>query len=160
MRGHVFPARLRGDAPENPVRLRFIGGGVKFRAQFRAIFDEQGQLIGVGYTDEHDRVSVEWSAGAMLALKEMGQYYIHAKPDWATELFNDKIAIRRNMETLHYKVSETQTAYSYSSKRGWIPFGWNSHDPQVMSLASTGWMILVDAGVNPFRFISKSKPIS
>lgn len=119
------------------------------------VFDKDGQVIGVGYTDEHDRVSVEWSAGAMLALEEIGQYYMEANPEWAQEAFNDKLAIRRNMETLRYKISPDQSAYSYSSRRGWIPFGWNSHEPQVMSMASTGWMVFVDASVNPFRFIPK-----
>jgi hypothetical protein len=60
------------------------------------------------------------------------------------------------MEKLRYQISGTQAAYSYSSRRGWIPFGWNSHDPQVMSMASTGWMMFVDAGVNPFWFISSN----
>lgn len=138
----------------------WLGEGTSYRmwqnAKARSgVVDGQGQVIGVGYTDEHDRVSVEWSAGAILALEEMGQYYINARPEWATELFSDKISIRRHMETMHYQVSETQSGYSYSSRRGWIPFGWNSHDPEVLSLASTGWMMFVDAGVNPFRFIKK-----
>jgi hypothetical protein len=138
----------------------WLGAGTAYRMwqsakKHSGVFDDQEQVIGVGYTDEHDRVSVEWSAGAMLALEEIGQYYINIQADWAKEAFQDKVAIRRHMETLRYKISNVQTAYSYSSRRGWIPFGWNSHDPQVMSLASSGWMIFVDAGVNPFRLILK-----
>ena len=140
----------------------WLGQGTAYRMWQTAkahsgVVNENGQIIGVGYTDEHDRVSVEWSAGAMLALEEIGQYYMNGNPKYAEEAFSDKISIRHHMETLHYKISEDQTAYSYSSKRGWIPFGWNSHDPQVMSLASTGWMMFVDAGVNPFRLINHAK---
>ena len=61
--------------------------------------------------------------------------------------------MRMSMETLHYKISQSLAAYSYSSRRGEIPFGWNSHEPKVLSLASTGWMIFVDAGFNPFWLI-------
>ncbi|MEI7998076.1 MAG: hypothetical protein WCH62_01040 [Candidatus Omnitrophota bacterium] len=139
----------------------WLGAGTSYRIWQTAkahsgVFDNQGQVIGVGYSDEHDRVSVEWSAGAMLALQEVGEKYMGSNPIWSDEVFKDKISIRQHMETLHSKISDSQSAYSYSSRRGWIPFGWNSHDPQVMSLASSGWMMFVDAGVNPFRFIPKS----
>ena len=117
------------------------------------VFDRQGQILGMGYTDEHDRISVEWSAGAILALQELGVYYMKRNPSWSQEAFKDKLMVRRSMEKLRYKISDAQAAYSYSSRRGWVPFGWNSHDPQVMSLASTGWMMFADAGVNPFWFI-------
>jgi len=57
------------------------------------------------------------------------------------------------MDSLLFNITQDLSAYSYSSRRGDIPFGWNSHDPQVMSVASTGWMIFVDAGFNPFRLV-------
>ena len=65
----------------------------------------------------------------------------------------DKFAMRMSMDSLLYNISQSLAAYSYSSRRGEIPFGWNSHDPQVMSLASTGWIIFVDAGFNPFWLV-------
>ncbi|MDE2009913.1 MAG: hypothetical protein KGJ09_07540 [Candidatus Omnitrophica bacterium] len=114
------------------------------------VFDKQGGLLGVGYTDEHDRISVEWSAGAMVALMELFRYYQSTDPARAARALRDKDSMRRSMEGLHYDISPTLAAYSYSSRRGWIPFGWNSHDPRVMSLASSGWMLFVDAGFNPF----------
>jgi len=117
------------------------------------VFDGQGQILGVGYTDEHDRTSVEWSAGAIMATQALGEYYMKSNDDWSQQAFKDKLTMRTAMEKLRYQISATQAAYSYSSRRGWIPFGWNSHDPQVMSMASTGWMMFVDAGVNPFWFI-------
>jgi hypothetical protein len=114
------------------------------------VFDQQGELLGVGYTREHDRISVEWSAGAMVALDELADYYKAKDPGRFQQALKDKASMRNSMENLHYNLSETSAAYSYSSRRGEIPFGWNSHDPQVMSVASTGWMIFVDAGFNPF----------
>jgi hypothetical protein len=62
------------------------------------------------------------------------------------------------MDSLRFEIRQNQAAFSYSSQRGWIPFGWNSHDPQVMSLASTGWMMFADTGIDPFWFI-RSLPL-
>ncbi len=117
------------------------------------VFDQKGNILGVGYTDEHDRISVEWSAGAMVALTELGDYYRTQNPDLAFQALSDKSSMRMSMESLHFNISQGLAAYSYSSRRGEIPFGWNSHDPQVMSLVSTGWMIFVDAGFNPFWLV-------
>jgi hypothetical protein len=114
------------------------------------VFDKQGNVVGVGFTDEHDRISVEWSAGAMVALTELADYYKVKAPDLFAQALADKFAMRMSMDSLLFNISQDLAAYSYSSRRGEVPFGWNSHDPQVMSLASTGWMIFVDAGFNPF----------
>jgi len=136
----------------------WLGDGAAWRIwqagrQHSGVFDQQGNLLGVGYTDEHDRISVEWSAGAMVALAGLADYYNFKDPDRALQAAADKSSMRKSMETLHYNISQSLAAYSYSSRRGVIPFGWNSHDPQVMSLASTGWMIFVDAGFNPFWLV-------
>jgi hypothetical protein len=114
------------------------------------VFDKEGNVLGVGYSDEHDRISVEWSAGAMTALTELADYYKATNPDRFAQALADKFAMRMSMDSLLYNISQDLAAYSYSSRRGKISFGWNSHDPQVMSLASTGWIIFVDAGFNPF----------
>jgi len=117
------------------------------------VFDKKGNVIGVGFTDEHDRISVEWSGGAMIALGELADYYKGNDPSRFVQALADKFAMRMSMDSLLYNISQNLAAYSYSSRRGVIPFGWNSHDPQVMSVASTGWMIFVDAGFNPFRLV-------
>ncbi len=117
------------------------------------VFDKQGNILGVGYTDEHDRISVEWSAGAMMALAGLADYYNARDPERAELALADKSSMRMSMERLHFNIAKGLAAYSYSSRRGNIPFGWNSHDPQVMSLVSTGWMIFVDTGFNPFWLV-------
>lgn len=114
------------------------------------VFDGQGQLLGIGYTDEHDRISVEWSGGAMTALAELARFYKDKDPRRALEALADKYSMRNSMETLRRDVSASASAYGYSSRRAYINFGWFSHDPQVLSLTSTGWMLMVDAGFNPF----------
>jgi len=136
----------------------WFGKGAAWRAwqsgrKHSGVFDQQGKVVGVGYTDEHDRTSVEWSAGAMTALTELADYYKTKDPQRFAQALADKFAIRMTMGNSLFDISQDQAAYSYSSRRGWIPFGWNSHDPRVMSMASTGWMMFVDAGVNPFWFI-------
>lgn len=117
---------------------------------FSGVFDEKQQLIGVGYSKENDRVSVEWTAGAVLAAREVANYYQLSHPDWSAEAARDAETMRVGIETLKKDVNDEQIAYSYSSKRGWIPFGWYSHSPEVLSLASTGWVFFIDRDFNPF----------
>ncbi|MBF0477986.1 MAG: hypothetical protein HQL26_00745 [Candidatus Omnitrophica bacterium] len=124
------------------------------------VFDQDHHLVGVGFTDEHDRISVEWTSGAIMAVRELSIYYKDTYPSWANECLEDATSMRQGIELLKTDLSKEQAGYSYSSKRGWIPFGWNSHDPKVLSLASTGWVVLVDSQFNPFflphkQFINK-----
>ncbi len=137
---------------------KWLGNGASMRLwqtskAHAGVFNPQGTIQGVGYTDEHDRLSVEWTAGAIVALDAISKYYDNGDQTLVQQVQADRLSMRQKMEELRSKLPEGQAAYSYSSKRGWIPFGWNSHVPQVMSLASTGWMVFVDAGVNPFRFL-------
>ena len=114
------------------------------------VFNDDGSLKGVGYTTEHDRLSVEWSAGAIEAVKELSKYYKSNQPLFDQELTADLISMRKGVDSLRFDINDDQSAYSYSSKRAWIPFGWYSHEPSVLSLASTAWMVLVDMDINPF----------
>jgi len=136
----------------------WLGEGASWRMwqagrKHSGVFDDKGNILGVGYTDEHDRTSVEWSAGAMMALAELADYYRAKDPERFAQALADRFSIRMSMDSLLFNITQDLSAYSYSSRRGDIPFGWNSHDPQVMSVASTGWMIFVDAGFNPFRLV-------
>ena len=133
----------------------WFGEGAAFAAWQKAkeasgTHDASGKLVGVGYTTETGRVSVEWSAGAIMATRQLARFYDFSHPEWANGLRQDASEMRDGMEALHRDLPDGRSAYAYSSKRGWIPFGWNSHDPRVMSLASTGWMLFVDQGYNPF----------
>lgn len=111
-----------------------------------------GVLQGVGFTTEHDRLSVEWTAGAILAVRIMKQYYRLSHADWAAQLKQDEKTMRAGIDKCRYTVRPSEDAYSYSSVRRWIPFGWFSHGPEIMSLASTAWVYLIDRNINPFEF--------
>ncbi len=145
-----------GIAALGPHRIdEWFGPGAAYQmwrtAKIRSgSWDDQGRLVGVGYTDEHDRVSVEWTAGAILAAREIASYYQKDHLRWAEEALKDSQQMREGVKFLKRELSEDQTAYAYSSKRDWIPFGWNSHQPEVLSLASSAWVALVDAKINPF----------
>jgi len=141
---------------------QWFGEGTAWRMwqksrELSGVRDEQGDLLGVGYTIEHDRLSVEWTAGAVLAAKCLAWYYSGTHPHWAREALSDAKSMRRGLNDLRHQVEPGKVAYSYSSRRGWIPFGWNSHDPRVLSLASTGWVMFVDANLNPFYLPKKAK---
>lgn len=123
---------------------------IKNKTGFYGAKDRAGSLLGVGFTNEHDRLSVEWTAGAILAARRLGEYYRERHFPWAQEAFRDAQTMREGVEGLRYELSDLEAAYAYSSRRGWIPFGWNSHDPRVLSLAATAWVVLVDAQGNPF----------
>jgi len=113
-------------------------------------FDKEQRLLGAGYTDEHDRMSIEWTCISILALRQLAAYYQETHPDWVDILKQEITTMRQGVEQYRYPVSDEEAAYAYSSKRGWIPWGWFSHDPQVLSLVSTCWVMLIDQHINPF----------
>ncbi len=112
--------------------------------------NEHKELMGIGFSHEHDRLTVEWTAGAILAVRQLASYYEKNHPSWAEELKKDAQSMRKGIERFKYTISSDETAYSYSSKRGWIPFGWFSHVTDVLSLSASCWVILVDQNINPF----------
>lgn len=139
---------------------QWLGDGAAYRIwqtakESSGVRDSDGNLSGVGFSCEKDRVSVEWTAGAILAAMELKRYYEGSHPEWAKKTWTDARQMRRGIEGLRRNLDKSMAAYSYSSRRGWIPFGWNSHDPEVLSLASTGWVVFVDNGFNPF-FLSQT----
>ncbi|MDD3375747.1 MAG: hypothetical protein PHY73_08535 [Candidatus Omnitrophica bacterium] len=134
---------------------QWFGEGASYRAwqaakNFAGSLGENGSLLGVGFAEENDRVSAEWTAGAIFAARMIAEYYKYANFEWSMRSFVDAQQMREGIELLRKEAGVNKQAYSYSSKRGWIPFGWFSHEPSVLSLASTAWMVLLDAEFNPF----------
>lgn len=115
------------------------------------IYAPDGRLQGVGYTRENQRMSVEWTVGAIYAMEELARYYRETHPEWSQTAAQEARDMRAGIEDFHRPLTDGQAAYSYSSRRGWIPFGWFSHDKEVLSLVSTCWVVLYDLGFNPFR---------
>lgn len=116
-------------------------------------FDEDGVLRGVGYTDNSDKVlSVEWTLGAILLVKELYAYYGY--PD----LLEDALTMREGIELLKETVvidGQKTVAFPYANKRYYIPFGWWSN--KIPSLTSTAWALMNDKGFNPFILGGKKK---
>jgi hypothetical protein len=108
-------------------------------------------VLGVGYTREHDQISVEWTAGAILAARLLADHYAAGHPDLSQRCRLDQQTMRHGVEVLRADISPRRSAYAYSLKRKYIPFGWYSHVPEVLSMASTGWIAMVDHQINPFE---------
>jgi len=123
----------------------------KATKEFSGVADEQGKLQGVGFTKENDRLSIEWTCGAILGTEKLADYYASSHPSWAQDIEADIQSMRSGIEAYRFKMRDNEAAYSYSSRRGWIPFGWYSHEPGILSLASTAWVFLIDAHINPFE---------
>ncbi len=94
-------------------------------------------------------MSIEWTVGAVFAVRELATYYRKTHADWARQALLDEKRMRLGIESFRVELTDDKAAYPYSSKRGWIPFGWISHDPEVLSLTSTCWVMLLDENFNP-----------
>ena len=117
---------------------------------FSGVYGSSG-LKGVGFTKGSDQISIEWTAGAILATDKLARYYESTHPDWSKEVNNDMKSMRLGVDEYYFNVRPNGAAYSYSSVRQWIPFGWFSHRIPVLSLASTAWIVLIDKHINPFE---------
>lgn len=134
----------------------WFGKGKAFRLwattkKYSGVYDMSGRLLGLGYTKENDRISIEWTVGAIYALHELAVYYQDTHPEWSKVAMRDAVEMRSGIEKYRNQISPEESAYAYSSRRGWIPFGWFSHDVDVLSMVSTCWVFLYDAGFNPFK---------
>ncbi|MBU1367389.1 MAG: PKD domain-containing protein, partial [Candidatus Omnitrophica bacterium] len=113
-------------------------------------FDQKGNILGLGYTDGHDVMSIEWTSGGVFACRELASYYKNSRPDWAEECAKDAQTMRQGIDLFKVKVSDNQVAYPYASKRVYIPFGWWSPPTDVLNTCSTSWVVFLDIGFNPF----------
>ncbi|MCK5214439.1 MAG: hypothetical protein KAR05_03715 [Candidatus Omnitrophica bacterium] len=114
-----------------------------------------GKALGIGYSSENGRISVEWTVGSIYAMRELAHYYFQNEPDWAKSALADAGSMRAALEKYKTAIGPNAAAYPYSNERGWIPFGWFSHNPDVLSLVSTCWVYLYDTKFNPFYIGTK-----
>jgi|GEM_PF-622264 len=132
---------------------RTFGDGTAYRIWNNTIeragyLDEDGSLLGVGFTEGHRIVSVEWTCGAILACRLMTEHYQKIHPDWAEKTRRDALAMRFAMERFKMDVGRNSDAYLYSNERFFIPFGWWANP--IPNLVSCAWILLTDMEFNPF----------
>ncbi len=120
------------------------------RTRERAGFHQEGMLRGVGFTDEHDQLCVEWSAGGILATRMMAAHYGASASGVAEEMEADARTMREGIEDLYHEMGPETAAFSYSLKRKYIPFGWWAHEREVLSTVGTGWVVFMNSNFNPF----------
>jgi hypothetical protein len=113
-----------------------------------AFFSPNGTLQGVGFSDGHRILSVEWTCGTILAARLLARYYRSTHPEWADKVEKDAIAMRYGIDAYKKELSDGSEAYFYSNERYFIPFGWWANP--IPNLASSSWMILTDLKFNPF----------
>lgn len=140
----VLGTKFIDDAYGEGTTMR-IWRNVKKRAGF---YDRDRILRGVGYTDDHDVLSTEWTAGAILNARLVADAYEKTHPYWSRELRKDAITMRIGIEALKVKLDDGSIAYLYSNRRFFIPFGWWANP--VPSLMSSAWVLMIDKDYNPF----------
>ncbi len=111
-------------------------------------FDEKNELLGVGFTDSTDVLTVEWTCGAILSARLAAEFYAKTDPEWAKEFRKDAKTMRKGIDNFKVKLEDGSEAYLYSNKRVLIPWGWWGNP--IPSLASSTWVILTDTHFNPF----------
>jgi len=117
--------------------------------------NQQGELIGLSYTANQDVVSVEWTAGGIVAALILSEHY---KGDLTgRRLFNNAVSMRRYLEAKQIILEDGSVGYPYADRRVYIPFGWWSPPSQVLSTTSTSWIGYLNLGRNPF-YIDRDIP--
>lgn len=112
------------------------------------VFDNDNNLLGVGYTDSDDIISIEWTLGAINMCRILAEQYRITDPEKASLLLKDSASMRTGIEN-YIMGDDIWTAFLYASKRYFVPFGWFANP--VPSLTSTSWAIMVDSNFNPFH---------
>jgi len=114
----------------------------------RAGYLQAKRFRGLGFTSGHDVISSEWTFGGILAAKKMAQYYCSSRSKWAKELDKDIQAMLGGTRELLVESSDGSSAYKYSNRRYYVPFGWWANP--IPSTAGTVWAILTQENFDPF----------
>lgn len=104
-------------------------------------------------------ISAEWTAGAIFLTRMIHQRFgiQQAKDDYDTMVTGVNLTCRNVFKNMNGQdlsgvgdMYHGITAYSYSSERTIIPFGWNAN--AFPSMASTGWMVFERMNFNPYGY--------
>ena len=106
-------------------------------------------MRGVGFTDDHRVMTVEWTCGAILATRLMARAYEKTHPEWAKECRENTRTMREGVESMKQTLSDGTVAYLYCNRRYFIPFGWWANP--IPSLVASSWVLLTDLHFDPFE---------
>jgi len=109
-----------------------------------------GWADGVGFShNENDQVfSGEWSLGAVNMLRIFANEY--SQPAFASEAQYMRDRVNAELSQTQIINGVPAQGILYANRRYFIPFGWWANP--LLSLASTGWAVLMDSNYNPFYF--------
>ncbi len=124
-----------------------------------AYYDDQNNLLGVGYTtqkttDSFYELSGEWTFGAINAAIVLADYYKNDSMQSALLIKQAKnmlAGVTAEASNLQGSSASPTSllSYLYANKRTYIPFGWFSN--KAPATASTGWSVMVNSCFNPFE---------
>jgi len=163
-----------------------IWGGVKSWGAYGL----ENSLWGVGYSDQDGNgmnpdgtykqgvLSGEWSAGAIVMVRDMIKHYGSRDSRWSAveavaalgverRLRKDESAMLEGVQRLRFDnylrtdfpgepgnyqslITQVGKPYLYASGRYFVPFGWYANP--IPSTASTAWVVLVGDGFDPFGY--------
>lgn len=110
--------------------------------------NQKGDFEGIGFTDGHRILSVEWTCGGILATKVLADEYKTSHPSMTKSCKRDILSMRDGMERYKVELLEGSLSYLYSNRRFFIPFGWWANP--IPCIASSAWILIIDLGFNPF----------
>jgi hypothetical protein len=151
------------------------------------------KLLGVGYSDVDGNgqnadqtyrqgvLSGEWTAGAILMLRDMIRHYAAAPPAarhlppaslYEKDLREDEKSMTEGIQTLRYDrylttafpgkpddyqnlVIQPTKPYLYASKRYLVPFGWYANP--LPSTCASAWVIMLADDFDPFAYGGAAK---
>ncbi|MDA8137280.1 MAG: hypothetical protein M0036_01400 [Desulfobacteraceae bacterium] len=135
--------------------------------------DQDGNGTGEDRTFRQGILSAEWTAGAIVMVRNMFNYYRRADAGddkaraYVAALEEDEKAMLKGVIHLrldHYSefeipgkpnnysdlIASRSQPYLYASRRVFIPFGWYANP--LPSTSATAWIILVADGYDPFGY--------
>jgi hypothetical protein len=162
--------------------------GVWQRVKSWGAYGTARKLLGVGYSDADGNgqnadqtyrqgvLSGEWTAGAIVMLRNMIRYYAAAAPPprdiprarlYEKDLREDEKSMMEGIQTLRYdrylttsfpgKPDDYQNLvilptkpYLYASRRYFVPFGWYANP--LPSTCASAWVIMLANDFDPFAY--------
>ena len=113
-------------------------------------FDRDNVLRGVGFTDDHRILTVEWTCSAILAARKLAEAYKDSHPAWSKQCAQDAVTMRQGVEDgMKMTLPDGSIGYLYANRRYFITFGWWANP--IPSITASGWVIFTDFHYNPFE---------